>query len=397
MHVLQLGPYPPPHGGVQTHLVALRDFLRRQGIRCSVVNLTRHRRLAEDDVHYPKTSADVARLLFRIPADIVHLQFGGHLSPRLLALAALASSLPGRKTVLTFHSGGYPRSPTGRSAQPFSIRGLILRRLDRVIGVNQELVDLFVRFGMPRERVRLIPPHGIANAAPASQLPGTLAGFFTTHDPVLVSVSGLEPEYDLSTQIAALGILRERYPRAGLILIGSGSLAEALIVHIGRTAFAEHVFLSGDVPHTVALRAIADGTVFLRTTLYDGDAISVREALHLGTPVVATDTAPRPPEVTLVCPRDPKGLADAIGRRLATGPVKTTGVPLDDSPLAAVLALYEELVPVRRACAPSPFSTSSIPAPMRESTVGRAHARPQACIPDGDAGGSQTSCGASAH
>ena len=27
MRVLQLGPYPPPHGGVQTNLVAIRAFL----------------------------------------------------------------------------------------------------------------------------------------------------------------------------------------------------------------------------------------------------------------------------------------------------------------------------------------------------------------------------------
>ena len=30
MRVVQLGPYPPPHGGVQTNLVAIREYLRRQ-------------------------------------------------------------------------------------------------------------------------------------------------------------------------------------------------------------------------------------------------------------------------------------------------------------------------------------------------------------------------------
>src|SRR5262245_25210958 len=181
MHVLQLGPYPPPHGGVQTHLVALRDFLRGHRVRCSVVNLTRHHRRDEDDIFYPRTSAAVARLLLRIPADIVHLQFGGHLSSRLFGLMGLAASLPGRRTVLTFHSGGYPRSPAGRSASPLTLRGLVLRRLDRIIGVNQELVDLFVRFGVPPERVRLIPPHGLAASIPASTLPEDLARFFAHH------------------------------------------------------------------------------------------------------------------------------------------------------------------------------------------------------------------------
>ena len=46
MTVLQLGPYPPPHGGVQTNLVAIRDHLRRHGMAATVINLTRHRSLA---------------------------------------------------------------------------------------------------------------------------------------------------------------------------------------------------------------------------------------------------------------------------------------------------------------------------------------------------------------
>ena len=29
MTVLQLGPVPPPHGGVQTNLIAIREHLRR--------------------------------------------------------------------------------------------------------------------------------------------------------------------------------------------------------------------------------------------------------------------------------------------------------------------------------------------------------------------------------
>ena len=49
MIVLQLGPYPPPHGGVQTNIVAIREHLRRHGMGAPVINLTRHR--AEDGDH----------------------------------------------------------------------------------------------------------------------------------------------------------------------------------------------------------------------------------------------------------------------------------------------------------------------------------------------------------
>jgi glycosyltransferase involved in cell wall biosynthesis len=94
------------------------------------------------------------------------------------------------------------------------------------------------------------------------------------------------------------------------------------------------------VPHDLTLRAIADSDVLLRTTLYDGDAISIREALYLGTPVIATDNGMRPGGVDLVPIGDTEALADAIQRRLHAG--KATQLPVlpDDENLAEVLKVY---------------------------------------------------------
>ena len=59
MKVLQLGAYPPPHGGVQTHVADLVRFLRGQGINCDVLNLTRFRRPSENGIFYPANSVAV--------------------------------------------------------------------------------------------------------------------------------------------------------------------------------------------------------------------------------------------------------------------------------------------------------------------------------------------------
>ena len=40
MRVVQLGPWPPPFGGVQTHLVALRHRMDAAGVSNQVVNIT---------------------------------------------------------------------------------------------------------------------------------------------------------------------------------------------------------------------------------------------------------------------------------------------------------------------------------------------------------------------
>ena len=91
--------------------------------------------------------------------------------------------------------------------------------------------------------------------------------------------------------------------------------------------------------------AIARADLMLRTTLYDGDAISVREALYLGTAVVATDNGMRPAGVQLVPVSDIDALFAAVERTLGPGTKSQEKLPLpDESNLEAVLRVYEELL-----------------------------------------------------
>ena len=300
MRVVQLGPYPPPNGGVQTNLVAIRQYLRSQGIHCAAINITRHRKAEEDDVYYPNGALELIWDLFRKRYDLVHLHIGGMVPLRVVLLGLVASSVPWAKSILTFHSGGYPSSDQGKATLPRSLRALMFRRFNGVITVNDELINFFLRLGVSPPRVRKVAPNAVTTAAVADSLTQPLASFFAAHSPVLLGVCGLEPEYDLPRQIEALGSIREIHPNAGLAIVGSGSLESQIRAAIRSTPYAEHILLCGDVPHAVTMRAIADCRMLLRTTLYDGDAISVREALFLGTPVIATDNGMRPDGVRLI-------------------------------------------------------------------------------------------------
>lgn len=312
MKVLQLGPYPPPYGGVQTHLVAIREHLQDRGHQCEVVNITRHRSATEPGVHHPTSAAQLLRTLKRLEYDVIHLHVGGGLPNRVLALAA-ACTVQKARSVFTFHSGGYPSSPAGAKAGVRSKTGWVLRRFDAVIGVNQELCDFFAKVGIPGSRIHHMVPHISRPPRPDRTEPhDALERFRASHDPLLLTVGLLEPEYDLPRQIQTLEAVRERFPGAGLAIIGSGSLQHDLERLIQEVPWGDHVLLCGDVPHEQTLAAIATSNVVLRTTLYDGDAISVREALDAGTPVVATDNGMRPMGVHLVPVEDSSALEQAI-------------------------------------------------------------------------------------
>lgn len=343
MKILLVGSIPPPHGGVQVNVAAIRTYLRAKGIPCSVINFTRHRQPERDGIYYPKSAPELLRLLWRLDYDIAHLHFGGNLSTRLVALALASCLVPGKKTVLTFHSGGYPRSERGRKARPRSLRGFVLRRLDGLIGVNAEIAKLYERYGVPTERIRMIEPHAVSAPPAGVELPATLRAFFEAHTPVLMSVGGLEPEYDLPIQIEALGRLRAHLPLAGLAILGTGSMEENLRARIRSLPYAEHILLAGDVPHSATLKAIAECDLMLRTTLYDGDSISVREALHLGTPVIATDNGLRPAGVRLIPVGDLEKLYTAILEGIAA-PRGEAQTGSNDANIRAVFEFYQELL-----------------------------------------------------
>lgn len=345
MRVVQLGPYPPPHGGVQTNLVAIREYLRAQGIACAAINITRHRREDRDEVYYPKSAWELLRLLVRLPYDVVHLHIGGNLSARLLALGLTCAWMPGRKSVLTFHSGGYPSSPEGQQTDARSWRAFVLRQFDGVIAVNEEIAGFLGRCGVSQKRIRLIAPHAVRPPSAQVARPEVLESFFAAHGPVLVSVGLLEPEYDLPLQIEVLGRVRERYPEAGLILIGSGSLEANLRRAIAATTYREHILLCGDVPHEATLTVIRDCAIYLRTTIYDGDSISVREALHLQTPVIASDNGMRPAGCHLIPARNVDALFRAICEELDRPARQRHGEGVEGQEnLDAVLRFYRDLL-----------------------------------------------------
>jgi glycogen synthase len=344
MRVLQLGPYPPPHGGVQTNLVAIRSFLLSHGVPCAVINVTRHRRPDAEEVYYPKGPVQLLTLLARLKYDVVHQHFGGMLTHRILALSLACTSRPGAKSVMTFHSGGYPSTPEGQALGPNSFAGFVLRRFDGLIGVNAEIMTFFEKMRILPHRARLISPHSPLTEQPSGSLPEPLAAFFAAHDPVLISAGQLEPEYDLPLQIEVLPHVRKKFPDAGLVMLGSGSLRYELRTRIQAQPCAEHILMPGDVAHAATMQAMSRSRILLRTTLYDGDAISVREALQLGTAVIATDNAMRPAGVILIPKQNLPALLSAIEQQL-TQPVRPREVSRgDETNLQAVFDFYQDLI-----------------------------------------------------
>ena len=346
MHVLQLGPYPPPEGGINRNYLAIRDELRRGGNKCSVVAIAKSSVIVnEPDVYYPRNPLELVKLLFKLDYNILHLHIGGKIPLRVLALMAVCGVLGRGKNVLTLHSGGYAVENI-KTAKPFSLAGFVFRLYRKIIGVNPLMLELFAKLGVKEDRSHLIYPFFHQKPDETIEIPNRLKEFAENHKPFLLTVCLLEDTYDLFMQIDAMEKILERLPNAGLMIIGSGSLEEKLKNAIAGKPYKNRIFLTGDVPHPITLHLINKADVLLRTTLFDGDAIAVREALFLETPVIATDNKMRPAGVHLIPTHDAKSLVEKIELLAKREKPTKTDKPDDRSNIIEVLKVYDEIIDV---------------------------------------------------
>jgi glycosyltransferase involved in cell wall biosynthesis len=109
--------------------------------------------------------------------------------------------------------------------------------------------------------------------------------------------------------------------------MGSGERQDDAIRRVREAGLEDNLLLTGDVDHDLCLALISRCDVFLRPTLQDGDSISVREALSLGVPVVASDTGMRPAGAILFRPGDVDGMAANIEHAIATRQTPTAPEP----------------------------------------------------------------------
>lgn len=334
MKLLLVGPYPPPHGGISVHVATAYRLLRRSGAACRVLDAdgrsglgrsTAGRRRSRRPGRWRRWTR-LCRVIRRHARAgwTLHLHTNGH-NPgswlTVLGCGRAARRAPAR--VVTLHSGMVPDYLARRGAR--ALARLALGPYDRVLCVNPRIREAVAALGMDPAKLEVAPAY-LPSPPPATAAAVPPAGIETwlrRHRPVLVTTLSFRPEYGFDVLVEALARLVPRHPSLGCLVLGGGEGEAAAGRHLRERGLEERVLISGDVPHTLCLALMARSELYVRPTLTDGDALSVREALSLGLPVVATDTGGRPPGIAaLVAPGDAGALAAAIESTLAPQPAR---------------------------------------------------------------------------
>ena len=315
--ILLVGPYPPPYGGLSVQLQQWHLYVQKTlGWPCDVLNISEKRREPVPGASPVYGYVDFWRKLTRYARDgyLIHLVTNGHnVKSWLSALCcALAACINGRRSLLVFGSGILPTFVQ----QSGPVAGLIMRTAVRLSGGivcrNEEMRDAILTLGADGCKVWIVSGYyGTTNHS--AEVPSGIQKFLSQHRPIIGAMATtLAPEYGVPVLLEGVHRLQERYPDSGLVLMGVGE-KDRKELHI---ANGMNVCLPGALPNAVAMAVMSRLTVFVRPTLFDGDSRSVREALSLGVPVVASNTGYRPPGVKLFEKGSVPAMAAAIGEVL---------------------------------------------------------------------------------
>jgi glycosyltransferase involved in cell wall biosynthesis len=137
--------------------------------------------------------------------------------------------------------------------------------------------------GLPAKKLVVIP-NGVEVEPFASAAPADLSEFgIPANAPVVLFVGRLEEQKNPELMVTSFRLLKERHPRAHLLVVGSGPLREQLREQSGD--LADCVTFAGfrhDVP-----RLLKSAACLAVPSRWEGMANVVLEAMAAGTPVVA--------------------------------------------------------------------------------------------------------------
>jgi len=154
---------------------------------------------------------------------------------------------------------------------------------------------------------------------------------FAPTDVLFVCVAGLRPQKNPALLLESFARGPASDPRARLLFVGRGALKSELERQIGALGLQERVHLLGLRSDIAEILNAAD--VFALSSDYEGNPLSVMEAMAAGRPVISTAVGGVPELVEggecglLVPPRDAKAMAGAMRHMLENpGAIRSMGM-----------------------------------------------------------------------
>lgn len=353
LDILILGPVPPPLGGIAVHVSRLVPLLQNAGFRVGVLN---HFHSSERSFvlgTLKRNPLNYYRLPKSFPARLVHYH---HSRWSTLMAVAFGKGRGDSRYVITIHSGELGQQLGSNIPLIRRSTRWALRRFDAIIVVNTKISALMEQHIADRP-IEVLPAFLEAGDDDAPY-DAAIDAFLRSGRTLVVPLYRIRflrdgrDVYGLDSAVEAFLTLARERPELRLAIFAaerpSGFKArnhlDGLLKMIEDARLSDRLLVEFGLPLVPAFRHDA---ILVRPTRTDGDALSIREALHAGLPVVASDAVERPSGTVTFGAGDVAALCAAV-RQVLDKPsgvkaleAEEVGRDHTDAFLDRLLGLYE--------------------------------------------------------
>jgi glycosyltransferase involved in cell wall biosynthesis len=307
-----IGSYPPPYGGVTVHIQRLMKKLDECSIDYVLYDIMGTERKDEKDrivcIRHPKLW--IIKYLLSTNNEIIHNHTTDWMGQVLIGL----TSLLGKKTISTLHSERLIKSWADYNFIKRKIIQIALKSTTSLIAVNSNIKEFCLSTGIDPDKIFLIPafiPPELRKDE-INEIPKDIRDFSDLHYPVLTA-NAFKIKFFKDVDVYGIDLcielcynLKQKWNNIGLIFflpqIGDIQYFNSLQQRLNELNLQNNfLFVTQPYPfYPILLKS----TVFIRPTNTDGDAVSLREALHFKVPSVASDVVARPDGTILFKNRD---------------------------------------------------------------------------------------------
>ena len=188
---------------------------------------------------------------------------------------------------------------------------LALRLSTCIIAVNREICDALIKLSGVTNKIKIIEAFSLTESIDKAMIENDIYDFITKHRPLLSCTGFSSPEYGLHLIPALVSKLLDKYPNIGIVVIGACSPNEGEIARNNKA-----IKWVGRQDRLTSLYLMGHSDLFVRPSLKDGDALSVREAMALDIPIVASNVGYRPKGIITFEAGSLKGFTSAVEKAL---------------------------------------------------------------------------------
>lgn len=176
-----------------------------------------------------------------------------------------------------------------------SIARRVLSQVSAVRVVSERIKNSLIqnpKFKIPESKIFVLPVYTDFEKYNLVEASFDLKQKYPDWSFIIVMVTRLSAEKNISFAFTLLKELLKKYPKTGLVIVGDGSMKDSLQSEVVRSRLTEHVAFEGNQKEVISYYKTAH--LFLQTSLYEGFGLALLEAVMSGCPSVSTDTGIAP-------------------------------------------------------------------------------------------------------